>query len=107
MTVLNKNYEFQRVYRRGKSYLGPLAVTYAFKKRTGGLRLGITAAKKVGCAVQRNRAKRVVRAALSQLPVRGDYDIVIVCRTAAAHCKMQDMLEELKRELSAAGALGR
>jgi ribonuclease P protein component len=82
---LNKNYEFQRLYRRGASAAGAYFVLYA--RRNGGNenRLGITVSKKVGGAVQRNRAKRRLKELYrtnSRLLKKG-YDIVIVARASA------------------------
>ena len=62
--TLNKNWHFNRVYSRGKSYVHPHVVLYVAKNRLGYTRIGLTATKKVGHAVQRNRARRVMRAAL-------------------------------------------
>ena len=62
--ILNDNRDFLRLYKRGRCAACPLLVVYA---RRGGFanrrRVGITATKKVGGAVQRNRAKRLIRAA--------------------------------------------
>ena len=54
--VLNKNREFTRLYARGKSYVHPHLVLYVAKNRLGVTRVGLTATKKVGGAVQRNRS---------------------------------------------------
>ena len=51
------------MYGRGKSYVHPHCVLYVAKNRLGYTRIGLTATKKVGHAVQRNRARRVMRAA--------------------------------------------
>ena len=64
--VLNKNRDFTRIYARGKSYVHPHLVLYVAKNRLGAPRIGLTATKKVGGAVQRNRARRVMRAALAE-----------------------------------------
>ena len=64
--TLNKNWQFNRVYGRGKSYVHPHCVLYVAKNRVGYTRIGLTATKKVGHAVQRNRARRVMRAALAE-----------------------------------------
>ena len=54
------------MYGRGKSYVHPHCVLYVAKNRVGYTRIGLTATKKVGHAVQRNRARRVMRAALAE-----------------------------------------
>ena len=62
--TLNRNWQYNRVYGRGKSYVHPHVVLYVAKNRAGVTRVGLTATKKVGHAVQRNRARRVMREAL-------------------------------------------
>ena len=81
--TLNQNADFQRLYRCGAFYSLGSALIYV---RPNGLpcnRLGITAGKKIGNAVRRNRAKRIIRAAYAaaepQLPI--GIDIVVVARS--------------------------
>ena len=50
--TLTKNKEFSRIYARGKSYVHPNLVLYVAKNRLGYTRIGLTATKKVGHAVQ-------------------------------------------------------
>lgn len=78
---LCRNSEFQRLYRRGKSAVRPTMVVYRIKGRS--LRLGITAGKKIGGAVCRNRAKRRIRELfrLHQSEISMGNDICIVART--------------------------
>lgn len=79
---LCKNYEFQRLYRKGSSAVRPTLVMYAAKGRNGQVRLGITAGKKIGGAVYRNRAKRRIRELfrITQHEFKGGTDICIVAR---------------------------
>ena len=71
---MTKNKEFSRIYARGKSYVHPNLVLYVAKNRLGYTRIGLTATKKVGHAVQRNRARRIMRAALSLVSLVQDLD---------------------------------
>ena len=79
---INQNRDFRRAYSKGKYAAHPLLVTYAVKNRTGETRLGITTSKKVGNAVQRNRARRIITAAFMPLEeqIKKGYDIVLVAR---------------------------
>lgn len=81
--TLKLNKEFRRLYGRGKNLVHPVLVTYALKNRSGNIRMGITAGKKVGGAVERNRAKRVITAAFRQcVPfICEGYDLVFIART--------------------------
>ena len=63
--------------------------------------------KKIGCAVERNRAKRVIRAAFSQLEgrINGSYDFVFVARTKTSKVKMQKVLEQMEQHFKALGVI--
>lgn len=88
-TSITRNGDFARAYKRGRSFVHPHVVLYVNKNRAGHTRVGITASKKVGGAVQRNRARRVIRSALSAvLPQNvGPYDFVLVARGQTPHLK--------------------
>ena len=63
---IRRNSEFGRVYARGKSYVNPGLVMYVLKTRSKKTRVGLTATTKIGHAVQRNRARRVMKAAIDE-----------------------------------------
>ncbi len=69
--------------------------------------MGITTGKKVGKAVARNRARRLIREAirLCENDIRGSWDIVIVARTRTPYLKMQDVYRQLSRMLTEMGLL--
>ena len=54
---LNENKDFRRIYAKGKSYVSSSVITYVSKNRCKQIRVGITTSKKIGNAVQRNRAR--------------------------------------------------
>lgn len=102
---LKENYDFRRIYHRGTSFVTPSFVVYSAKGRKGRLRLGITVSKKIGGAVERNRAKRVIRAAFrmcAQNITLGN-DFVIVARTRILTVKSTDAALNLKKQLKSAG----
>lgn len=105
--ALKENKDFRRMYYRAKSLASPCLVTYAMKNRTGETRVGITTGKKIGGAVQRNRARRVIRAAFSQLEgrINGSYDIVFVARTRTTQVKMQAVLADMEKQLAELGVI--
>lgn len=102
---LTRNKEFTRAYARGKSFVHPKLVLYVMKNRLGHTRVGLTATKKIGGAVQRNRARRVMRAALYQtLPYNvGGYDIIFVARGQTVRCKSGEVAEAARCLLKKAG----
>jgi len=78
--------DFQRVYRTGKRYEGHLLTVFVLPNSLTQHRLGITASRKaLGRAVDRNRAKRLLREAFRLTESRRDrlkrrYDWVLNAR---------------------------
>ena len=68
--------------------------------------MGITTGKKLGGAVQRSRARRVIRAAFYPLcPRVGGYDIVFVARGRLLSMKSTQLLPVMEQQLAELGAL--
>jgi len=88
---LTKSTNFQRVRRLGKSYAHPLVVLVALPNQEDRSRFGVTAGRAVGGAVQRNRAKRLIRAALQPhlATVAPGWDIVLIARRPLAQATFQ------------------
>ena len=86
-TTVKENYEFRRMYAKGKSGVSSCLVIYCRKNRLGRSRLGVTVSTKLGCAVVRNRARRRLREVfrLNAGCLKQGYDIIVVARTRAAH----------------------
>jgi ribonuclease P protein component len=82
LPVLTKNIEFQRIYSRGKYAASALLVIYVLQNNLSVTRIGITASRKVGNAVKRNRMRRLIRENVRLLYDRLEkgFDIVIVAR---------------------------
>lgn len=105
--TLKENKDFRRLYYRGKSFASPCLVTYAMKSKNGGVRYGITTSKKIGNAVERNRSRRVIRAALSEIEdsITGNWDIVFVARSKTSKVKMQRVLQEMTEHFEKLGVI--
>lgn len=64
---LTRSTDFKRVRNDGKSYAHPLVVLVTLPERGEQLRVGVTAGRALGGAVQRNRAKRRLRECIRPL----------------------------------------
>jgi ribonuclease P protein component len=85
---LSRSGEFDRVYREGSSHASRYLVLYSFPRSEEDVevRLGVSAGRKVGGAVERNRAKRALREAFWALGDRlpAGHDFVLVARAGIA-----------------------
>ena len=90
---LKKNYQFQTVYKTGKSYANKLFVMYVIKNSTEINRVGISVSKKVGNSVVRHRVARLVRESyrLHEKVFNSGLDIVIVARASASAATYKDV----------------
>lgn len=105
--TLKENWDFSRLYRRGKSYVAPSLVIYALKNKTNNLRYGITTGKKIGNAVKRSRSRRIIRAAFSQIypSLKTGYDFIFVARTKTPYLKSTDIQKDMEKLFLKAGLL--
>lgn len=98
----------QRGLRQGSKALGlETCPTPDALAKDGTVRLGFTASRKVGGAVQRNRAKRRLRAAAASiLPLYGRErrDYVLIARTATLSRPFAQLLKDLTQALDGAHA---
>jgi ribonuclease P protein component len=86
---LSRSGEFDRVYRDGSSSATRHLVLYSFPREQSeeaGVRLGVSASRKIGSSVERNKVKRTLREAFwaisEDLPA--DHDFVLVARPEIA-----------------------
>ena len=104
---LTRSTDFKRVRSSGKSYAHPLVALYVTPSDQPGIRVGVTATRTIGNAVQRNRAKRLLRAAMADLmpdTVPGS-DLLLVARTPLPLADFSQTRTALASLLQRAGIL--
>jgi ribonuclease P protein component len=75
---IRRRAEFQGVYERGVRLRGRYSTTFILRNAHGVGRLGIAATKKLGGAVRRNRAKRLIREIFRRNKIAAGFDIVVI-----------------------------
>lgn len=94
---LTRSTDFKRVRRTGKSYAHPFVVLVVQASEAPRVRVGVTAGRSVGGAVQRNRAKRLLREAMRPLlpQLIPGWDLVLIARPALLSSSLQDIHQTL------------
>lgn len=112
-TPITENHLYQKAYAKGKSAVGKYVVVYVLKDKTNYRfrradplhrplnRLGLTVGKKLGGAVERNRAKRLMREAYRN--VSDEYGeklghgflVVLAARTRILSAKTPQVKDDL------------
>ena len=110
---LKRRAEFLRVAGAGRKSVTPGLILQvapqldAASPEGHALRVGFTASRKVGIAVERNRARRRLRAAVQQvmaLHAAPGRDYVLIARAGTARRPFAALLGDLKAALRQAGA---
>lgn len=102
---VKKNAEFQKIFKRGKSFANRQFVVYCFEKEgQEDFRLGLSVSKKIGNAVTRNRIKRYIRQAFLEMKdeLKPNMDYVIIARHQAATMDFHESKKSLQHVLKIA-----
>ncbi len=83
---LKSKKSFQVVYNKGRSVVDGMSVFYLLPKQGEDIKIGMAVGKKLGCAVVRNRMKRLMREVfrLHKPELKKGYHIVWVARRKLA-----------------------
>lgn len=104
---LTRSTDLKRVRNFGKSYAHPLVVLIVIPSTEDKLRVGVIAGRSVGGAVQRNRAKRLLREAMRALipDVRPGWDLVLIARQPLLEVTFQQVQAALSQLVRRANLL--
>jgi ribonuclease P protein component len=119
--AIRENHLYQKAYKNGKRFVGRTVAVYVLKDYAAKRlqkehpqklplnRLGLSVSKKTGGAVERNRAKRVIRAAYATVchELKTGFLIVISARGAIEGKKSTQVAEELVSAFTQLGLLSR
>ena len=96
---IRRRAEFQRVYEAGRRLSLRLMTVILMPTELPGSRLGVSATRRLGGSVVRNRAKRVVREVFRRAEVPGGLDIVVIPRPSLIEATYQAVEAEFRYAL--------
>jgi ribonuclease P protein component len=97
--------QFASVFRRGRAYYGTWVAVRVLRNALDISRLGLVVGKKVGGAVERNRAKRRIRQIVGIRALTPGWDLVVIARSGIQSAEYRDVERELRELLDRAGLL--
>ena len=119
--AITENHLYKKAYLGGAKVGGRYTVIYVLKDKKAYVlkkanpmkenvnRVGLTVTKKIGKAFQRNRVKRIIRAAFAGIEkesvMKKGYLIVICARESALDAKSDQLYEEMKKQFSKLGMI--
>ena len=115
--AIKEHHRYNKAYKKGNTYIGRLVTVYVLKDYTAERlrrenpekeyvnRIGLAVSKKLGGAVARNRAKRLIRAGFDVVKpnVKTGNLIVIGARGAILSKKSTQVALELERSFKSLG----
>ena len=115
--AIKEHHLYNKAYKKGRSYVGKLVTVYVLRDFTAEKlkranpqkkyvnRIGLSVSKKLGGAVARNRAKRLIRAGFDVVkPYIATGNLIIIgARVAILSKKSTQVAEELEAAFKALG----
>jgi len=95
--------EFERVYNEGTRVSGRFMTVFLLLNGRETQRCGVAATRKLGSAVERNRAKRLAREIFRRHKVAPGYDVVIVPRREMLDAPFASLESDYDRALERRG----
>ncbi|MFO8075932.1 MAG: ribonuclease P protein component [Actinomycetota bacterium] len=94
---LRRSSDIREVLAQRQRWRGEHVDVHLHDRGEGDPRVAVVAGKRVGTAVERNRAKRRLRAAAAATPAPRGRDAVVIARPSAVHAPFDEVRDEVAR----------
>jgi ribonuclease P protein component len=104
---LRRSADWERVRTSGRSWTNRWLVLGVLSNDSGQARVGVTASRRVGGAVQRVRAKRLIREAVRPHldEIVGGWDLIFIARAPLGSASFHQITQAVTQLLQRAGLL--
>ena len=92
--------EFQQIYEHGRRIRGRYSTIFILPNALTIGRLGIAATRKLGDAVERNRAKRLIREVFRRNKIAPGFDVVVVPRRELLDATLSAIEDDYRRNIT-------
>ena len=102
---LRKKYMFAYCYRAGKTVRSKALIMYYTPSKNKNVKVGISVSKKVGGAVSRNRARRVIREAITPflVNINNNFNLILVAKENLLSFSFGEIKNQIEQMITKAG----
>lgn len=103
--TLKNDREFQRIYKKGKSFANKYLIVFCMENKMNINRVGFVTTKKLGNSVKRNKYKRRLKESyrLNSYKLKNGYDMIFLFRKDIPELKYKDINSALNHIISVSG----
>ena len=95
INIVKKNRDFSRIIKNNRPIKSNLFVIYLEKNTNDIYKFGISASKKVGNAVTRNRLKRQIKSILDKNTYKNNFNCIIIIKKDIIDKSFDEMSKDL------------
>ena len=95
INIVKKNRDFSRIIKNNRPIKSNLFVIYLEKNTNDIYKFGISASKKVGNAVTRNRVKRQIKSILDKNTYKNNFNCIIIIKKDIIDKSFYEMSKDL------------
>ena len=95
MNIVKKNDDFSRIIKKYRPYKSNNFIIYIEKDTDSVYKFGISASKKVGNAVKRNKLKRQIKSILDKNVYKNNFNCIIIIKKEVVDKTFLDLEKDL------------